>query len=453
MTQQELNTVIQSGEGYKIEFKRSVNSDLSKEIVAFANSSGERVFIGIEDNGSVPGITVDNTLKSKVEMMARDCDPSIAISLQVSNGVLIVHVPEGTNKPYRCTNGFYIRNGASSVKLTTEEIRDFFASEGKIHFDEMPGSLISSEVLDKQAFANYLQLSGITPGINAKELLFNLGVLDDNERMNNTGILFFAQRPSRYLPQSAVTCVAYKGNAKVDVLDKKTFERTIIENIDEAISFVKRHLNLSYEIKGKLRTEKLEIPEVVLREAIVNAVAHRDYLQKGATVMIEVFDDRIEISNPGGLPKGLKEEDFGKRTLARNPLIAALLNRAGYIEKLGTGVPRIKKCMSDAELPAPEFQFDDFFVITLKRLSTSKTVASFDVSPEREKRLFYLLQQLKTANAVEVKNSAKKFKVTEKSIRNDLLLLEKKGWIKAGGTTSNRSYQLTPLAEQQIQDG
>jgi ATP-dependent DNA helicase RecG len=453
MTQQELNTIIQTGEGYKIEFKRSVNSDLSKEIVAFANSSGGRIFIGIDDNGSVPGVTVDNSLKSKIEMMARDCDPSISISLEVSNNVLIVHVPEGTNKPYRCTNGFYIRNGASSVKLTTEEIRDFFGAEGKIHFDEMPTSLISSDILDKQAFDNYIRLSGITPGVDTKELLFNLGVVDDNERMNNTGILFFAQRPSRYLPQSAVTCVAYKGNVKVDILDKKTFEQTIVENIDEAIAFVKRHINVSYEIKGKVRTEKLEIPEVVLREAIVNAAAHRDYLQKGATVMIEVFDDRIEISNPGGLPKGLKEEDFGKRTLARNPLIAALLNRAGYIEKLGTGVPRIKKCMADAELPPPEFYFDDFFVITLKRVVVSKTAASFDVSAEREKRLLYLLQQLKNANAIEVKKSAKKFKVTEKSIRNDLLLLEKKGWIKVAGTTSNRSYQLTPMAEKQVQDG
>lgn len=376
MTQHELDTVIQSGEGYKIEFKRNVNSDLSKEFVAFANGSGGRIFIGIEDDGSVAGVIVDNSLKSKVEMMARDCDPSIPVSLDVSDTVLIIHVLEGKNKPYRCTGGFYLRNGASSVKLSTEEIREFFAAEGKVHFDEMPSSLIYPVAASGETIKKYMELSGISGSVNQKELLVNLGVLDtsDPARINNTGILFFTQHPVQHIPQSAVTCVAYKGNSKVDVLDKKTFELDLISNIDEAINFLKRHLNLSYEIKTKKRVEKLEIPEVVLREAIVNAVAHRDYFEKGATVMVEIFDDRVEISNPGGLPKGLKTEDFGKRTLARNPLIASLLHRAGYIEKLGTGVPRIKEGMMEAELPEPKFEFDTFFVITLKRTAITTAV-------------------------------------------------------------------------------
>jgi len=116
MTQHELHAIQQSGEGYKVEFKRNVNSDLAKELVAFANSSGGRVFIGIEDDGLISGIHINNDLRSRVEATARDCDPSVRIDLETFNNVLIVHVPEGKDKPYRCTNGFYVRNGASSVK-------------------------------------------------------------------------------------------------------------------------------------------------------------------------------------------------------------------------------------------------------------------------------------------------------------------------------------------------
>ena len=164
-----------------------------------------------------------------------------------------------------------------------------------------------------------------------------------------------------------MTCVVYKGNNKVDIIDKKTFDFHLVDNIDESLAFLKRHLNISYQITGKRRTEKLEVPEVALREAVVNAVAHRDYFEKGAIVMIEIFNNRVEISNPGGLPKGLSEADFGKRTLARNPLIASLLHRVGYIEKLGTGIQRIKAATESAGLPPPEFEFNNFFTVVFRK--------------------------------------------------------------------------------------
>ena len=208
-------------------------------------------------------------------------------------------------------------------------------------------------------------------------------------------------------------------------------------------------MNLAYEIKAKRRVEKMEIPEVVLREAIVNAAAHRDYFEKGANVMIELFDNRLEISNPGGLPNGLKEEDFGKRTLARNPLITALLHRAGYIEKLGTGIPRIKQIMIEAGLPEPEFEFDKFFVIALKRMAASSSkrpLADLNISGTRFERIQHILDTIKAGNKPDVATIAKSFSVNVSTIRKDFLLLEEKGWLKGSGTTSNRVYELTEMA-------
>lgn len=456
MTQHELDTIIQSGEGYKTEFKRNVNTDLPKEMVAFANSSGGRIFIGIEDNGTINGVSIDNALKSKITMMAHECDPSIEIDLEPCSNVLIVNVPEGKNKPYRCTNGFYIRNGASSIKLTTAQIIGFIKEEGKVKFDELVhGNARFSKDVDIAAVDRFKQLSGITASINNNELLTNLGVLYSDEKkpaINNTGVLFFSANAGKLIPQSAVVCVAYKGNSKVTILDKKAFEQDIITNIDEAIQFLKRHLNLSYEIKEKRRREKLEIPEVVLREAIVNAVAHRDYFEKGANVMVEIFSTRVEITNPGGLPKGFKPEDFGKRTLARNPLIASLLNRAKYIEKLGTGVQRMRQEMTAVGLPEPIFSFDGFFSVILKRrYSAEKAVAvSLNVSTERLKRMLYLLQLLAAGKLLNNTKAASKFKVAESAIRKDLLLMIKKGWILASGSTSNRAYMLSEDAKEQL---
>jgi len=269
--------------------------------------------------------------------------------------------------------------------------------------------------------------------------------------INNTGVLFFVKNPAQYIPQCAVTCVAFKGNTKVDILDKKTFDLDIITNIDDSLTFLKRHLNVSFEIKEKQRKEKLEIPEVVLREAVVNAVAHRDYFEKGANVMIEIFDNRVEISNPGGLPKGLRPEDFGKRTLARNPLIAALLNRAKYIEKLGTGVQRIRQEMNVAGLPEPDFHFDGFFTIFMRRYNFKEALkAELGLNDKRSDRVVFILKQL-AAGTLNVEKASVELATTSRTVRNDLDMLVQKGWVNSTGATKDRGYELTDTGKGKLE--
>ena len=195
MTQQSLEAIMQAGESYHVEFKRNVTSDISKEIVAFANSSGGRLFIGIDDDGTIQGIAVSNELKARVQSMARDCDPPVNVVVEVFNNILIVHVPEGTNKPYRCTNGFYIRSGAGCAKLSTQEIIEFIKSEGKLRFEELiTASAAYPATLDESTALRYFHLAGISGVIGTEELLINLGVLDKNGSgliLNNAGVLFF----------------------------------------------------------------------------------------------------------------------------------------------------------------------------------------------------------------------------------------------------------------------
>ena len=165
--------------------------------------------------------------------------------------------------------------------------------------------------------------------------------------------------------------------------------------------------------------------------------------------MIEIFDNRVEITNPGGLPKGLKPEDFGKRTLARNPLIAALLNRAGYIEKLGSGVPRIRQSMADAELPEPDFNFDSFFTVILRRYNFKDVLKKeLKLNDKRSERMTFILRQLAASGSFNVEEAAIKMLTTSRTVRNDLELLIRKGWITSSGTTKGRDYKLTDIGKE-----
>ena len=189
-----------------------------------------------------------------------------------------------------------------------------------------------------------------------------------------------------------MTCALYKGVEKVDVLDRRDFNEDIIGNIEGAMNFLKQYIPVRYEMTDTPRRREVpEIPYGALREAVINAVAHRDYFEKGANVMVEIFDDRVEISNPGGLVKGLRPEDFGRKSILRNPNVAALLHRAGYIEKMGTGINKIRALIKDAGLPEPVFEFNGFFTVIFKRVKPEK--AKLLLNPRQEKALEYIKEK------------------------------------------------------------
>ena len=136
MDKKEFDFILQEGEGLKIEFKESFDSkSLSREIVAFANSEGGRIFLGVTDKEFVKGIKITNKLKSQIQDLARNCDPEIKINLEKIDNFLIVEVEEGTDKPYLCKQGFFMRQGANSQKMNRDEIMGLAVDKGKIKFD------------------------------------------------------------------------------------------------------------------------------------------------------------------------------------------------------------------------------------------------------------------------------------------------------------------------------
>lgn len=184
---------------------------------------------------------------------------------------------------------------------------------------------------------------------------------------NNAGVLFFARSPIKFIRHARVTCLLLAGIDKVNILDRKDLEENIFANVEQAMIFLKRHLSLRYKIEKLKREEILELPETALREAVLNAVTHRDYYERGAVVMVEIYRDRVEISDPGGLPPGLKRSELGRKSVHRNPLIADLFHRMGEAEKVGSGIKRMRAAAKAAGVPAPRFEATGFFTITYRK--------------------------------------------------------------------------------------
>lgn len=287
--------------------------------------------------------------------------------------ILVVNVPEEDRKPYACGDGYYLRVGPTSQKLKRDELLEFIHKIRPYCFDEQPcPEFVYPRDFDKKAFASFMHKAKVSySNISAVDILKNLGVIADVRGkkiiFNNAGVFFFAKEPCRFIRQAELTCVLFQGTLKADVLDRKDMQGSLPDNVEQAMIFLKRHLSLRYEIKSLQRKEILELPEEALREALLNAVAHRDYSIRGAQVMVEMFRDRVEIVDPGGLPPGIKLSDLGKRCVHRNPRLVDLFHRMGEIEKIGSGIGRMRIAAKKANVSPPRFDIFGFFAITFKR--------------------------------------------------------------------------------------
>jgi len=361
----DLDILLQEGEGVTLEYKESLSSSFARELVALANTAGGRILLGVRDNGVVKGIEDSNQMRARIQDIARNCDPPVKILLQRIGDVTVVTVRESDTKPVQCSDGYFWRQGAVPQKLTRDEIRDFFRSEGVIRFDTSICRKFSyPRDFDRAKFNRWLQLSGITGRSKTEDVLVNIEAAERSGNkllFRNAGVLFFAKNVRHFFNQGYITCLLAKGTDKVHILDRKDFDGGIVEDIEDSLRFVERNTRTAYRIEGLRREDVPEYPMKALREAITNAVMHRDWFMDGANVFVEIYTDRIEISSPGGLPKGMKFSDLGRKSIRRNALIADLLHRITFIEKAGTGIKRMRDEARDQRCPEPTFEENGFF--------------------------------------------------------------------------------------------
>jgi len=375
-----LQLALEEGEGLKVEFKEKL-SNLDREIVAFANTCGGTIYLGVDDSGKIIGIKVDNALKSQVADIAYNCDPNIKVHLHYyrQEKVLAVHVTEGLDKPYRCKEGFYMRNGPCTQKLKRDDIVNLINQSEKIRFDEALNEHFQHpKDFSQESLDEYLRTSGISLKAPAPDILVSLNAavnIHNKLVFTNAGVLFFAKDPQKFFPESSITAIKYKTSDRFSIIDKKDFKGSPLSQIENTLAFALRHMSVEHEIcmiKGPhlgTRQDVYEYSPVALREAVINAVTHRDYLYDSSHIYVHMFADYIEIENPGGLYRGLHIEELGKRSIRRNRLIADLLHRARFIERVGSGFSRMKQALLENNNPPLEVVASNFFNIRFyKRL-------------------------------------------------------------------------------------
>jgi ATP-dependent DNA helicase RecG len=379
LTLDEIKLLIEAGEGYNAEFKLAVPNkvkEISEEVCAFANAAGGVLLLGVNDNNQVKGIHIDNAKRSAIQNSLNEITPTLYCSLQTVDfegfTIGVIEVPSGSKKPYVLSGAIYVRIGPNTQKLTTaEQMRDFFQQADRIYFDEVPCSGFNPSTMVDEDFLTIFKgeahLSGAVPH---GQVYNSLKLYAEDESFKNGAVLFFGKNPEQLLDKALVRCIAFEGEDKRFIIDDKLFGGNLYNQYLQAMQWLRGKLNIRYDIEGQgagPRKEIWEIPETVFKEVIINALSHRDYYDRGAIIHIEVYTDRVEITNPGGLVSAIPTAEFGSRSHSRNPLIFGLFARMHLVEQIGSGISRIRQLMAEAELPAPVFHKDGLFVVTLYR--------------------------------------------------------------------------------------
>lgn len=401
MTHTELLEIIHNGENSGVEFKRDViqNDAFAKELVAFSNFEGGIVLLGVEDDGSVSGITRENleewvmtACRDKVRPglipfyeVVRDVEPSKDVAVvRVSRG-LDVHTLWHNNK-----NAYFIRVGTQSREPTPEELGRLFQQRGSLRAELRPVSGATFADLDirrlKNYFARIRQQDVPADGDEAAwtTLLFNTEIMVE-DGITVAGILLFGRTPNRFLPQAGIDASAFPGLHKDYAARERSALRgpmtpllndagEIIEAglVEQALAFANRNIAVTGQLEegGGRREEIPAYPLEAIREAIVNALVHRDYLLSSTDVELSIYEDRMEIVSPGRLPNGITPARMltGCRA-ARNQLLKDVMRDYRYLEHSGMGVPRkIVKCMKEHNGTEPALIEDgELFTVRLIR--------------------------------------------------------------------------------------
>ncbi|MEK6857112.1 MAG: RNA-binding domain-containing protein, partial [Nanoarchaeota archaeon] len=403
--------LIKNGESQEVEFKEGCpsNSEISETLCAFANTDGGYFIFGVNKKGEIKGLTCN---LDKFQQDISNANQAVHSAPIISANqfsiedkkILAVQVNRANDKNAHTFKGvIYVRIGSTTKRLEGQSLFDFLKNKQIMCFDEQESEAKLSDLdedkikyyLKKRDLDNYLKSNTIKDFVSSN----TLGKINGEVKLKNVTALFFSKEPHRWFAQNEMRVVKFEGIQPINIIAQKDFISDPIENIEKTLSFIKQHISKRLIIPqdSPQRVEIDEYPHAVLREAVVNSVVHRDYFSYDA-IQINIFDDRIEISNPGGLPDGLPAEFFGKRSVRRNPITYRLLRDCKFVEGLGTGIPKIINEMRKSGLRDPEFNFEGgFFVVVLRNAkSTIKPIEGMKDLNSRQTLAIEYLRQNKT---------------------------------------------------------
>lgn len=434
-------------ESVNVEYKGRLTPEVKKTIVAFANTDGGTLYIGVADDGTPIGVDDPDEVVLQLTNMARDSiKPDVtmftAAGIEEMEGksVVALRVQKGTSAPYYIAGkgirpeGVYVRQGASSVPATESAILRMIKETDGESYEEMR-SLTQELTFDasKKAFSQ----AGLTFG---EPQMRTLGMLREDGVFTNLGLLLSDQNPH------TIKAAVFEGSAKTVFKDRYEFTGSLLRQLEEAAAFIDRYNSTRSRLEGLRRVDERDYPPEAIREVLLNTIVHRDYAFSGPA-LVSVFADRMEFVTLGGLVKGITLADLELGvSIARNRALANVFYRLGLIEAYGTGVPKVRECYADSPLDAEIEASDNAFKITLPTLAAiggepAADIPAFDelVLEKREREAIAVFQSMPLVRRRDLEEA---LSVGLSTANGVIKSLEKKGCIEQVGQGRSTRYRM-----------
>lgn len=414
-------------ESKSLEFKSSITNTFLKTVSAYSNFGDGEIIFGVNDDGTICEIENAEYVRLDVENKINDSispKPDFELIIDKSKKIIRLIVREGEHKPYLYKGKAYRRSDSATIEVDRSELKALILEGSNLSFEEIASE---QQQLKFEDLSKKLE-EKLSVSVTTEDVLRTLGLFTKDKRYNNAAALL-ADKNHFYGID-----MAHFGNSINEIRDRETIAGvSILKQYDEAVSMIKRYYQ--YELISGIERKTVElIPENAFREAVANALIHRDW-SVNAHISIAMLQDRIEIKSPGSLPRGLTAEEYenGGISCLRNPIIGNLFFRLKYIEMFGTGITRIKYAYANARIK-PQFNITDNVISVILPIISDKEEISED-----ENKVVNALN-----NGVRLSSSeiAKTAGFTKTKTLRLLDSLKQKGYIKVIGKGRGTKYSL-----------
>lgn len=445
MNEKEFKKLLTSGETETAEFKGILNESFYKTISAFANTKGGIVLLGADKEGNVTG--VESSSKFLEDLTNRIVDklsvyPEIHTLDEKGKRVLAVKIGR-SSYPVSYEGRYYERIGNTTREMSPEKLRKLLLTG--MPWDSIAGNFslkeIDARTVEKlvRLAVREKRLTNLSLNDSPRVVLEKLKLLIDG-KLTNGAILLFGKEPQKYFINLCVRIGRFK--TETTIIDDKWAKGNLFQQFEETINILKQFISVRYEIEDFQREDIWDYPIPALREALLNALIHRDYFNIANFITIKVYDDHIWFSNPGRLPEGITIEELKKPhgSHLRNPLIAKVFYLAGFIEQYGSGTVRMVEWMKKAKLPEPEYkeEMGGFSVYFYKDIYTEENLKRMGLNERQVKAVMYVKEEGKITN--------KKYQeicgLRKRQSTDDLKGLEDKEILERFGTTGKGTYYI-----------
>ena len=467
----QLKQLVHEGESNQVEFKRSTAQIKAAftTVCAFLNGTGGIVVFGAKDNGEFIGQQVADKTKLEIAHESKKIEPNTPIDVHyipIANDlhVIAVEVPQGKYIPYVYDARPYERTQSSTAPMTQHRYEqlivqraylnhnwvDFLTNEYSI--DDLDHDEIRTTVIEG------IQQNRISPETihySIEQILINFNLIQNNS-LTNAAVILFCKTTKKIFSRCELKMARFRGIGKVDgFIDNQMETANAFQLIQLAHHFANRHLPIaSFFEPGKLaRIDQPAVPQLALREALINTLSHRNYNEKSASPSLAIYDDRLEIWNPGALPSGITLKQLKKphHSFPRNELIASVFYKRGWIEKWGTGTVRMMEFCKNNNTPEPEFSEESYgfsVVFPFKEVMhtgiSEQPIINAPLSislTHRQKDILHLLNNRLSMTSKEILENLET-PPAQRTLRDDLIYLKKSGLVHSKGHAKNTIWYI-----------